>query len=493
MALRYICLSDLHLGAPDSLLTHIDDHDTVDPQVPSRVLVAFAKALRATVSALSDGEPPMLVLLGDVLDLGLSPSSDVAPAFMRFLEALFPPDEPRLFSTDLWIVPGNHDNLLWDQARAFAFIDEIGPGGTVAPGSSRLGGTPLLQPDPASRIGSPLLNRLVRLHPGLETANAFVAYPNLGLASRDGSRMLVLHHGHYLDAMYRLVSRFETWLQGNNMPPQTMDDLAANGPWISFLWSQLGNAGDAGQGAWTLYEIMLDAGASHQMAGLVADRLVNALKQRFAVLPRAPLFHGISIEELVRAAVDFTLGHAAESQRLAEQSVLSTDELADLRWYVSTPLWHQIAATVGPDHLPSHLGFIFGHTHKPFQDQVTVPGQSLPVAVYNTGGWVLDQPTLMPSQGGAAMLIDDDLNVASLRLFNDEPDGGTRPVHAGGLGGFIDAENILLHQVQAALQHPDTADLWQAFSDSVKDGINKRVTLRMQEFFKVDAAAEVLA
>ena len=68
MSIAQIVLSDLHLGARDSLLTHFHGGGEI-ADGPGEVLLSFAHGLRET---LSDGEKPQLVLLGDALDLGLS-------------------------------------------------------------------------------------------------------------------------------------------------------------------------------------------------------------------------------------------------------------------------------------------------------------------------------------------------------------------------------------------------------------------------------------
>jgi hypothetical protein len=44
--------------------------------------------------------------------------------------------------------------------------------------------------------------------------------------------------------------------------------------------------------------------------------------------------------------------------------------------------------------VPSELAFVFGHTHKPFLKCFDdIEGFKKPVAVYNTGGWVVDKVT----------------------------------------------------------------------------------------------------
>ena len=47
--IRYVCLSDMHFGEEDSLLTEMDGKD-VDPLKASQVLVHLAQCLRELIS-----------------------------------------------------------------------------------------------------------------------------------------------------------------------------------------------------------------------------------------------------------------------------------------------------------------------------------------------------------------------------------------------------------------------------------------------------------
>src|SRR3954469_6548845 len=74
---RYVCLSDLHLGAENSLLSNVAAGDTtVDLSEPSGVLVQLVDALAALVGHLGGGKKrgpkPTLVLNGDILELALA-------------------------------------------------------------------------------------------------------------------------------------------------------------------------------------------------------------------------------------------------------------------------------------------------------------------------------------------------------------------------------------------------------------------------------------
>jgi hypothetical protein len=65
------------------------------------------------------------------------------------------------------------------------------------------------------------------------------------------------------------------------------------------------------------------------------------------------------------------------------------------------------------------MTFVFGHTHKPFEATRGFKGFPSPVKLLNSGGWVVDTRTSSPLKGGAAILVDDELNVASLRMYDE--------------------------------------------------------------------------
>src|ERR1700752_2748549 len=85
-ALRHIVLSDLHLGALNSVLTNVGHGGgEVDITAPAPVLTSLGACLR-TLSAGAD--PPELVGLGELFELGL-PSLDAAAAtFGHFVRAI---------------------------------------------------------------------------------------------------------------------------------------------------------------------------------------------------------------------------------------------------------------------------------------------------------------------------------------------------------------------------------------------------------------------
>ncbi len=464
MSIRHVVLSDLHLGARDSLLTHVHGSGEI-ADGPSEVLDAFANGMRET---LTDQENPQLVLLGDALDLGLSPFGDVSKSFLQLLDAIFPADGPDLFDREIIYVAGNHDHHLWRMAQDHGFVTALGDGQIPVDLDAVTGifGTP------SHRCR--LMESLIAHRPHLQDASVRIAYPNWGISDRASGRAVVMHHGHYLDGMYRALSNVRGFLSDGDPRPATMQQLEQeNGPWIDFLWSDLGSAGDIGSEAGSLYGTMLSAGASHDFAESIARRVTGGLHAKLGINPKMELKYGVSLDNLIRAAVDLTAGRAAERQRDGYGHVLGEAEIEDIGWYLGTPLAEQMRQELADT--PRELSFIFGHTHKPFQDELLVDGFDVPVGIFNTGGWVLDEPTLMPVQGCAAMLVSDELEVASLRLFNDPTDGMMAPVRVEGSGRQTRLVGEAGEAVEKASKH------WADFSRIVHARIVEEADKRVRQ------------
>jgi predicted alpha/beta-hydrolase family hydrolase len=116
--IRYICISDLHLGADNSRLTHSGSKiGEVNPHYPSTVLKELAKCIRELVRHNSGVAKPTLILNGDLLELALTEDNVALTAFERFIELMFPSDCDHLFDREIIFNPANHDHHLWETAR----------------------------------------------------------------------------------------------------------------------------------------------------------------------------------------------------------------------------------------------------------------------------------------------------------------------------------------------------------------------------------------
>jgi hypothetical protein len=117
--------------------------------------------------------------------------------------------------------------------------------------------------------------------------------------------------------------------------------------------------------------------------------------------------------------------------------------------------------------------FVFGHTHKPFQADRDFQGYHPNVHVFNSGGWVIDSVARQALHGGAVILVDEALNVTSLRLYNE---ADTREAYAVRVetATHPNATSNPLHDRIAELVQA-TQDPWKAFSTCVFEAVPRYV------------------
>src|SRR5437763_15495487 len=100
--IRYVCLSDMHLAADNSVLTRIQpDSIEIDPTQPDPVLSQLVACLRELIAHNESKEKPTLILNGDILELALAETNEAAMVFERFIELIFPADGEALFDKNI--------------------------------------------------------------------------------------------------------------------------------------------------------------------------------------------------------------------------------------------------------------------------------------------------------------------------------------------------------------------------------------------------------
>ena len=490
---RYICLSDIHLGAKYSVLNRLDPDTGEDrPFEASSTLVNVAEALRATILSMGASEPPRLVLLGDVLEMSFADRREITMGFQRFLESFFPPDVPAAFSTEIVLVPGNHDHNLWNTECDANFLNQLqGVEANEIP--------PLMEVTRAfdkPQLLSSYLTEIMRRYDHLTDASVVIAYPNFGLVNDAGTRAVLMHHGHYVEPLYRLMTEVAAWIDGRSQIDVDVEQLEKeNGTWVDFLWSSLGSSGGLSSDVLELYEIMQDTAAMHVATSDLATRLVNQFRD---VLPMSGLPDIRSLaRRLTKGMLSATLGRASQTERAAFNQYLSAGSLAGLKWYLEGPVHQQIHTELGSK-IPEDVTFVFGHTHKPFEELIPMAMDKyrMPVRVLNTGGWVLDQPRQASTQGAAAVLIDSDLNTAALRLFNNTLSGEDSQVHVRRpVGNHEDnaLESLMRTTLSSTRGDSTVRASWAAFSAEVHDALDLRASLMSRRYFDPESDPPVRA
>jgi hypothetical protein len=457
--IRYVALSDLHLGHDESLLTHVDgDTGSVIPDVPSPTLRALAACLRELAGQSTGPLKPTLILNGDILELALCEPDHAIKTFAQFI-ALLTREGESVFD-EIVYVPGNHDHHLWEMAREtqylnymrrLARIEELEPAWhTTKLFMGRKG---------KDRLAQATLTTVARKVVGREDLEVLTAYPNFGILDRDGGqgRSVLFHHGHFIEAIYHAMSTAASLVFSDHRFPSDVYALEAeNFAWIDFFWSTMGRSGQAGTDVERIYEATGDAASLRKLT----DSLARNLAWRFHLFTSRDSLEEAALRWLFRQVVGRVAGRQERQRGAASRPLpLSEDAEKGLRWYLEGPLRNQVRAEHRPS--PNEVTFVFGHTHRPFECVMDSGLATEPVRILNTGGWVVDTRTPRPEQGGAVALIGEDLSAVSLRLYNE----GRYAVHVEEPLRPGETHSALWEQVHAAVQ-PDR-EPWLTFTDTV--------------------------
>ncbi len=462
--IRYICLSDLHLGEEDSLLTAVGESPgELALTKPSPVLERLGECLRALVGINTPGQPkPTLILAGDVLELALATTDQAAMAFERFLETAVGPDGG-LFDRIVYI-PGNHDHHLWESTRESLYASYA---------RRRAAGQPLGPPwhatnldltrrdDESRQAESPLIVAALE-RTGVDVRHT-VAYPNFAVRTSGpkGARCLVFTHGHYVEPMYRLMTRLRhRFFPEEPKPLQVWDIEAENFAWIDFFWSAMGRSGKMGAKVEAVYERLRETEPRQALFRHVAGRLTMGRR----ILAR-PIALGLAC--LAARRVDLEK-HAVRDPltRKAEQG---------LKDYVNGPLLRQMLAEWKAR--PRDTRLVFGHTHKPFFKEIHFHGFGERLPACNTGGWVVESTRPHSVHGASIAVADSDLNLVAMNMYNESarPEDYHVELESGPLGQRANPLNRWLRK-SLVLSGPP----WTDFSEAVAGEIRTRKA-RMRE------------
>ncbi len=465
--IRYVCLSDMHLGAETSLLTNLEDgSDIIDASKPSPVLEKLVDCLKDLISKNEDkSKKPILVLNGDILELALAEDQDAAMTFGRFINLIM--DEGKELFDQIIYNPGNHDHHLWESARETQYAEYI---------SSIPWDEDLPFPWHATNIftgpvPSYFLTRLVRRRDNLKKMTVQTAYPNFGVLSSDKTKCAIFHHGHFVESVYLLMSTLKTMIfPGSEIPEDIWDIETENFAWIDFFWSTLGRSGAVGKGVGRVYEKLQDP---QQVAKLLTN-LAAGLAKRYDLSGLGDLIES----KLLKWVLDKIVKGVGGLERNKPETLLSDDAQKGLWTYMEKPLWLQLTAEwkriTGKTDLSGfpEIAFVFGHTHKPYQEKANFPVFPGWVNVYNSGGWVVDSVDRQVLHGGAVILLDENLEATSLRMYNETNDPGKYSVSVQEAGHPGDPPGAFHSRIDGLVS--PSSDPWKAFADTTAREVNVR-------------------
>jgi hypothetical protein len=420
---RYIVISDLHLGASNSILTKLTpDLKGTIPHEPSELLRQYVECLLQIVSANASAQPVTLILNGDFLELALAGMNESAMVFENFISLLMSDSRSRRISPNILCLAGNHDHHLWNAARetryTTRYVAKTAPGEYLEQESYV---TEMVEKPSLQKIPLDFLNALIQRLPGLGGLSFETVYPNYALLNAEKTRCVAIHHGHFVESIYSLMTSLKDALFPERDPILTLSELEAeNGAWIDFFWSTLGRSGQVGADVELVYDKMQDP---TQLEALFHNL---AIEMAGAVPPRWGWTHPLK-SSFLAVLLRKVLGSIARREVHKTGGALSPDADAGLTRYLGDFLLSAIRAE-NDGTLPPELTFIFGHTHKPFEMLRRVDGVAQEIQVLNSGGWVVDTLHPDPLHGAAIILVDDELNSASIRLYNESDSAEGRAV-----------------------------------------------------------------
>ena len=473
--IKAICLSDLHFGYWGSVLTAANGR-RADITAVSPVLDHLVDCIKTILRSHEGDAKPRLVLAGDVLELALVPTNVATTVFAQFLERLFEDAELPLDRRVVYL-PGNHDHHLWELAREQQYTGYLNEKKTTLPLRNAPWHATHLFPwrkqlkVPNRDVGNLLLDTVAKKVPALTGDKAvkfLTMYPNFGLLGAGGSRCTAVHHGHFTESTYYLMTELQRILidPGADPPAQIWDVEVENFAWIEFLWGTLGRSGKVGESVGLIYEMLQTKAGRSNLVGTLAWNIPAHFNHPWWLRPLEILVLYLVLWRLVNR---FT-----EMEREIPGEHLSPDSWGRLDTYVGDYIKDQLErerkAERGEE-MPEHLNFVFGHTHKPFEAIRPIDGVGRPVHIYNTGGWVVDSDAPVPRHGGAIVVIDDDGNAASVRMYNEAADPGDYAVTVAQADG--DRDGNPLYDSLRALVKPDQKP-WSAFSDEVAKAVAER-------------------
>jgi hypothetical protein len=324
-------------------------------------------------------------------------------------------------------IPGNHDHHIWELARETQYVEHI----TRHPDKNMdlpWHKTEMFLLEPKEKggennlVSSYFLNKVLERHSHIDLArlqddiDINVAYPNLGILSDSKEKCVVFHHGHFIESKYWILSKLKADLlnMNNDMPGDIQLIESENFAWIDFFWSALGRSGEVGTLTKTLYEHMLDEEHIKIFISKVADNLAKKYDNKFIPEPLKKVFW--------KTVLELAFRKISEGERGSKDETSGVETEKGINIYLKAVKNQIIDELHGM--VPSELVFVFGHTHKPFLKSFNIDGFKMPVAVYNTGGWVVDKVDRMKVFGGGVLLLDEKLDACLLEMYRefDNPD-----------------------------------------------------------------------
>jgi hypothetical protein len=481
--IKYICLSDLHLGQNNSLLTRLqNDSQDINPLQPSEVLKKLYICLKELITKNNHPDvKPTLILNGDILEFALCNVNESSMVFETFLR-VFMRENEELFSNIIYI-PGNHDHHIWEIARETQYvnylINQVNPGDTMNPPWHA---TNIFKNEDDKLVGY-FLTKLIQRHKHLQNFEIKIAYPNFGLINEEMSKCIIFHHGHYTEKICNLMSHIMDMIfydrKNRKEPLEIWQIENENFAWIDFFWSTMGRSGDVGCKVETIYESLQHKKATRKI-------IFNFSKSLAAKVSRFKLTYWINtfiIALLIFVGVSLVPRNISRLEKRKTEEVLSKASKLAMKRYIEGPLLKQLKKELN-DEIPPEITFVFGHTHKPMEIKESYSGYPSAVKICNTGGWVIEKPQYQEINGASVLVIDEELHSTSIRLYNEHNNIDEYKVYVShAFENQIDANHIYF-SVQRIIN--ENTHIWNDFSQEVAKDVKLRAEQIGQRLKELD-------
>lgn|GEM_PF-1686144 len=397
---KHIILSDLHLGEEDGLLTPLDSSGGPDPGITPLLWEHLADLLEEITR--NNKERPSLILLGDVVEFALSDPITAQRLFFQFISYLT--KDRHLFQRIIYI-PGNHDHRVWELAKYAQYVSYVNRKGYG-----------VLNDRPWNRTKCVVSKDYHYVRPWFwekienEKIDLRILYPNYCITNEGTNRILLLHHGHFLESIYLFLSYLRSIIFGIPLPDSVERLEEENHPWVEFLFSSFGFTGELGKDVETFYDMLQSPKKMEMLMFDSGKRLANmflhnSVGQRFLkkILPY-----------ILKAATRFIYDVA---ERYKHQEILGEKLLNNLKWYIKGPLRSQVMEELEEKGYELEMFqkciFTFGHTHKPFYRELNL-GFFPSLELYNLGSFVVDTPFPSEAYGTGIGIVDENLNMCMI-------------------------------------------------------------------------------
>lgn len=406
--IRYVVISDMHLGAENSILTNLagETYET-DTSKPSPVMAKMIECLRDIITKNEGAVKPTLVLNGDLMELALTTTNDAAMAFKRFIELIMPANGEMIFDNEIFYLAGNHDHNLWERSRNYYYIQYLKGLAPGEPIKDEIHCTRMFNPETVSEN---LLVTLIHQYTHLQDVTVSALYPARAVINDDRQKCVIFCHGHYVESMYSLMTSLRSRIFPDRQEPQSYQELEQeNYAWVDFFWSTLGRSGSVGKDINLIYDKMQDPAEVRLM--------IHNIAASFSEKNKSILLRWIE-KEMMQEILGLTVGRLAASERNEPDVVLTPDATKGLALFMEKFVLNELKKELD-GHVPANISFVFGHTHKPFQKLMQLGSYPYPVKIYNSGGWVVDTMHQQSLHGGSVILIDEHSDVVALQMYKE--------------------------------------------------------------------------